>query len=46
MLRVKNLIIFLVAGLIFASLAPSHRALLGAFLAGAGIMLPGDGLRS
>ena len=36
-LRVKNLIIFLLAGLIYASLVPSLRALLGAFLAGAGI---------
>jgi small conductance mechanosensitive channel len=36
-LRVKNLIIFFVAGLIYVSLVPSLRALLGAFLAGAGI---------
>jgi len=35
--RIKNLIILLTAGLIYASLVPSLKALLGALLAGPGI---------
>jgi small conductance mechanosensitive channel len=35
--RIKNLLIFLVAGLIYASLVPGLRALMGTLVAGAGI---------
>jgi small conductance mechanosensitive channel len=35
--RIKNLLIFLVAGLIYASLVPGLRALMGTMVAGAGI---------
>jgi small-conductance mechanosensitive channel len=36
-LRIKNLAIFLIAALVYASLVPSLRALVGAFVAGAGV---------
>jgi len=36
-LRIKSLAIFLIAALIYASLVPSLRALVGAFVAGAGV---------
>jgi small conductance mechanosensitive channel len=36
-LKVKNLVIFIVAGLCYASLVPSLRALVGTMMAGAGI---------
>jgi small-conductance mechanosensitive channel len=36
-LKVKNLVIFIVAGLFYASLVPSLRALVGTLMAGAGI---------
>lgn len=37
LVRIKNLVIFLVAGFIFASLVPGLRALAGTLVAGAGI---------
>ena len=36
-MRIKNLLIFLVAGLFYASLVPGLRALMGTIMAGAGI---------
>lgn len=36
-LRIKNLIIFVLAGMFYASLVPGLRALVGTFVAGAGI---------
>ena len=37
MLRIKNLAIFLIAALVYASLVPSLKALVAAFVAGAGV---------
>ena len=36
-LRIKNLVIFILAGMFYASLVPGLRALVGTFVAGAGI---------